>query len=276
MKPLPVYSLIKVIPRWTILQIDIIICLISIFLAYLLRFNFEFSHIEWPSFALAALLVVALKLVFFLITKTYAGIIKYTSVEDAKRIFYALTYSLLILLLADSIYYYSTQEYIIPVSILIIDYCVSMLSMAAFRILVKIIYFEWKNQQSSDSSEKVNIIIYGAGEAGVITKRTISQDKDNTMNVVAFLDDDPAKVKNTIDGVPIYQNTADNLSRLIRQKQVEVLIIAIQGISPERKKEIIDYCLAFGIQARSIPPVQKWINGELSIKQIKDVNIEDV
>jgi FlaA1/EpsC-like NDP-sugar epimerase len=224
----------------------------------------------------AALLVVALKLVFFLITKSFAGIIKYTSVEDAKRIFYALTYSLLMLLLADSVYYYYTQAYIIPVSILIIDYCVSMLSMAAFRILVKIIYFEWRNQQSSQSSEKVNILIYGAGEAGVITKRTISQDKDNTMNVVAFLDDDPAKVRNTIDGIPIYQNTAENLSRLIRQKQVEVLIIAIQGISPERKKEIIDNCLSFGIQARSIPPVQKWINGELSLKQIKDVNIEDV
>lgn len=276
MKSLPVYNLIKVVPRWTILQIDVLICIVSIFLAYLLRFNFEFALIDWKAFAFAAVLVVSSKIMFFLLTKSYAGIIKYTSIEDAKRIFFALSYTLLLLLLVDSIYYYSRQTYIIPVSILIIDYCVSMLSMAAFRILVKIIYFEWKNQQSSQSSEKVNLIIYGAGEAGVITKRTISQDKDNNMNVVAFLDDDPGKVKNTIDGIHIYQNTSENLSRLIRQKQVEVLIIAIQEISPVKKKEIIDNCLAFGIQARSIPPVQKWINGELSLKQIKEVNIEDV
>jgi FlaA1/EpsC-like NDP-sugar epimerase len=57
---------------------------------------------------------------------------------------------------------------------------------------------------------------------------------------------------------------------------VELLIIAIQQISPERKKVIIDQCLMHRVQVRNIPPVHKWINGELSIKQIKDVNIEDV
>jgi FlaA1/EpsC-like NDP-sugar epimerase len=249
-----------------------IICLVSLFLAFLLRFNFELDFIDLGIFLLTALLVLSVKLVFFLITQSFAGIIKYTSVVDAKRIFLALTYSFLILFLINSIYYYYNQSYFIPFSILIIDYCVSMLAMSAFRILVKIIYFEWKQQQN----ERVNVIIYGAGEAGVITKRTLSQDKDTNLNPVAFLDDDASKVRNTIDGIPIYQNTAENISRIIKQKRVEVLIIAIQEISPEKKKEIIDICLVLGIQVRSIPPVQKWINGELSLKQIKDVNIEDV
>ncbi len=147
-----------------------------------------------------------------------------------------------------------------------------MLGMGAFRILVKTIYLEWKNQQS----EKINVIIYGAGEAGVITKRTISQDKDTHLNVIAFVDDDTSKAGNRIDGVNILQNTPEVLHRLIKQKKVEILIIAIQEITPDRKKEIIDLCLAYNVQVRNIPPVHKWINGELSLKQIKDVNIEDV
>jgi FlaA1/EpsC-like NDP-sugar epimerase len=120
------------------------------------------------------------------------------------------------------------------------------------------------------------VVVYGAGEAGVITQRTISQDKDNHLHVVAFLDDDAGKANNTINGIPILQNTPENLQRLVKQKKVELLIIAIQQISPERKKIIIDQCLMHRVQVRNIPPVHKWINGELSIKQIKDVNIEDV
>jgi FlaA1/EpsC-like NDP-sugar epimerase len=274
MKPTALFNLIKYTPRWVIFQIDVLICIFSIFLAYLLRFNFELESIEFSDFSVALLLLISVKSVFFLITRSFAGIIKYTSIEDAKRIFQALSFSFLVVFLVNSLNYYINDAYIIPVSVLIIDYFVSMLSMCAIRILSKIMYFEWKNLHNIN--KKVNVIIYGAGEAGVITKKTISQDKDNNLNVVAFLDDDPGKVKNTIDGIHIYQNNHENLVKLIKLKKVEILIMAIQELSPEKKKEVIDTCLAFGIQARSIPPVQKWINGELSLKQIKDVNIEDV
>lgn len=272
MKNISLLHIIKIIPRWTILQIDILICVTTVLLSYLLIFNFQFDVIDWNEVLVVTLFIVATKTIFFLITQSFAGIIRYTSIEDAKRIFQALTLSMLIFVLVDSIYYYNYEAYFIPRSVLIIDYCVSMLFMSAFRILIKIIYFEWRVQQS----EKVNVIIYGAGEAGVITKKTISQDRENHLHVVGFIDDDPSKVRNTIDGIPIHLNTPDNLSKLIKQKKAEILIIAIQEIAPDKKKAIIDSCLAFGIQARSIPPVQKWINGELSLKQIKDVNIEDV
>jgi FlaA1/EpsC-like NDP-sugar epimerase len=266
------FSLIKAIPRWTILQIDILLCLASLLLSYLLRLNFEWEDVDWPDFLTALAAVICVKTIFFLITKSFSGIIKYTSVEDAKRIFLALTLSLGVFLLINLAYQYFLGRYFIPPSILIIDYCLSMLGMAAFRILIKIIYFEWRNQQV----EKINVVVYGAGEAGVITQRTISQDKDNHLHVVAFLDDDAGKVNNMINGIPILQNTPENLQRLVKGKKVELLIIAIQQISPERKKTIIDQCLMHRVQVRNIPPVHKWINGELSIKQIKDVNIEDV
>ncbi len=274
MKYLNLFNLIKVIPRWTVLQLDILLCGIALFLAHLLRFNFEWQEIDASSFLLAAGIVLITKTIFFLLTQSFAGIIRYTSVEDAKRIFLALTYSFGLILLINLGYQLSNpyRQYLIPFSIAIIDYFISMLFMGAFRVLIKIIYFEWKNQQS----EKINVVIYGAGEAGVITKKTISQDRDTHLHVVAFLDDDPSKTRNTIDGVPIFANTFENLQKIARTKQAEILIIAIQDITPERKKSIIDQCLTLNIQVRNIPPVHKWINGELSLKQIKDVNIEDV
>ncbi|MDJ1502132.1 nucleoside-diphosphate sugar epimerase/dehydratase [Xanthocytophaga agilis] len=274
MRYLNLFRLIKVIPRWTVLQLDLLLCSLALSLAYLLRFNFEWEQINFSEFWISLLVVVIVKAIFFLFTQSFAGIIRYTSIEDAKRIFLALTYSMLVVGAIDFAYRSSNiyGQYLIPVSILLIDYFFSMLFMGAFRILVKIIYFEWKNQQS----EKINVIIYGAGEAGVITKKTISQDKDTHLHVVAFLDDDSSKARNTIDGVPILPNTPENLLKIVKNKQAEILIIAIQDITPERKKHIIDQCLTLNVQVRNIPPVHKWINGELSLKQIKDVNIEDV
>lgn len=274
MRYLNLFNLIKVIPRWTVLQLDLLSCGFALFLAHLLRFNFDWYEINTSAFFIAFGIVIITKAIFFLITKSFAGIIRYTSVEDAKRIFLALTYSLAMIMAINFAYQFSHPygQYLIPVSILLIDYFFSMLFMGAFRILIKIIYFEWKNQQS----EKINVIIYGAGEAGVITKKTISQDRDTHLHVVAFLDDDPSKARNTIDGVPIYPNTSENLKKIAQGKQAEILIIAIQDITPERKKIIIDECLTLNMQVRNIPPVHKWINGELSLKQIKDVNIEDV
>lgn len=274
MRYLNLFRLIKVIPRWTVLQLDLLLCSLALSLAYLLRFNFEWEQINFSEFWISLLVVVIVKAIFFLVTQSFAGIIRYTSIEDAKRIFLALTYSMLVVGAIDFAYRSSNiyGQYLIPVSILLIDYFFSMLFMGAFRILVKIIYFEWKNQQS----EKINVIIYGAGEAGVITKKTISQDKDTHLHVVGFLDDDSSKARNTIDGVPILPNTPENLHKIVKTKQAEILIIAIQDINPERKKNIIDQCLTLNVQVRNIPPVHKWINGELSLKQIKDVNIEDV
>lgn len=265
------FKLLQKLPRWMVFQIDILIVVLSIIFAYYLRFNFKVSAELWGNMAYVVPIVVGIKVILFYVTKSYAGIIRYTSVIDAKRIFEALTYAMLIFLLINIIYSYNTGEgYFIPISILLIDYFVSMLFMTAFRILVKIVYYEWKHFDA----KRINVVIYGAGEAGVITRKTLYQDVGTNYNVVAFVDDDPAKEKKTLDGVEIKHSS--KLESIINDKSAEMLILSIQNIDPVRKRELIEKCLSFGIQVRNVPPVDKWINGELSFGQIKDVKIEDV
>ncbi|HEY8402319.1 MAG TPA: nucleoside-diphosphate sugar epimerase/dehydratase [Cytophagaceae bacterium] len=265
-------NFINKIPRWTVLQIDILVCTLSLVLAYELRFNFEIPAEYWGYLKLALPLIIFVKIIFFFYTKSYAGIIRFTSVEDAKKIVLSLTGSLITILSIDVIYSLTVDNptNFIPVSVLLIDYCFSMLFMGAFRVVAKIMYYESR----AENNTKINVIIYGAGDAGLITKKTLNQDAGINYNVVAFIDDSPAKSKNTVDGVVIYP--PKKLADLVVKKKVELLIIAIQNISPERKKEIIDACLTLGVRVRTIPPVERWINGELSYKQIKEVKIEDV
>lgn len=259
------------ISRWTVLQIDIYLCIISVLLSFFLRFNFNIPIEAWDLLPFTISSTLSIKLILFYRYKPYAGIIRYTSIEDAKKIFKALTISFGILVVFNLVIFYVTGILLSHFSVLVMDYFITMLLMAAFRIVAKISYFEYRLQ----NSKRINVIIFGAGEVGMMTKRTLTQYSGSSYNVVAFVDDDPKKSKNMIEGVQIYY-TNGNFAEFIKEKMAEEVVIAAAYITPKRKQEIVDVCLAQGIKVRTIPPVEKWINGEFTVSQIKELRIEDI
>ena len=62
----------------------------------------------------------------------------------------------------------------------------------------------------------------------------------------------------------------------ILKGNIQQVIISIQNFSVEAKRKVIETCLEHNVKVLTIPPVNKWINGELNIKQIKNVKIEDL
>jgi FlaA1/EpsC-like NDP-sugar epimerase len=142
--------------------------------------------------------------------------------------------------------------------------------MISSRLAIKAIYFENKNPEK----EKTHVIIYGAGESGIITKRTLDRDAAVRYKVVGFIDDDEKKKGRSLEGVFIF--SSDKLHELITENQVESVILSIQNLSPAKKNSIIDECLKYGVRVLNVPPVAKWINGELSFNQIKSINIEEL
>lgn len=263
--------IIKSVPRWFVLLLDLFMIAVSLLIAFLLRFNFSLGAHHWHDLKQCIFPFLGLYGFFFYVFRTYSGILKFTSVQDVKRIVKSSTSVLLIALAFNISLELAGQKSWIPNSILLIQFLSGVVFMSAFRIMVRIIYFE----MSQNGREKMNVIIYGAGQAGEIANRTINQDQGTNYKVVAFVDDNPAKAKNTIDGVRIYHSDA-HLAKLIKEKKVEILIIAIQNISLKRRSEIVETCLSYGVQVRTVPPVYKWINGELSFNQMKDVSIDEV
>ncbi|HOT89820.1 MAG TPA: nucleoside-diphosphate sugar epimerase/dehydratase, partial [Bacteroidales bacterium] len=117
-------------------------------------------------------------------------------------------------------------------------------------------------------------IIYGAGESGIITKRALDRDAGMKYKVIAFIDDDPKKTVMTMEGMPIYNS--DKLENLLKTKTIAHVIISIQKLHSLKKKEISELCLQYNTKVLVVPPVNKWINGALSFKQIKKINIDDL
>lgn len=260
------------LPRWSILIIDTIICAFSLTLAVLLRFNYnEIPAEDLKNLPADYFVVLVLRFLSFFISKTYKGVVRYTSSKDATRIFKIVLLGSLIIFVSNVVYYFVwNHTFYIPNSLIIIDALCTLFFMISSRLGIKALYLETKNP----TNQRVNVIIFGAGEAGVITKRTLDQDAAIKYKVVAFVDDDEKKRGRSLEGVFIY--TTDKLAQLISENKAEIVIISIQNIGAAKKNEVTDICLNNNVKVLNVPPATKWINGELSFNQLKTINIEDL
>lgn len=257
-------------PRWIIFIIDILICVFSIFLAYLLRFNFQIPEMDKREMPLVIGCILTIRIITFLIGKTYASIIRYTSSKDAQRIFMVISIGSLLLGLTDIFTYIINGRIIIPSSIIIIDFISTVFLLVASRTLVKVLYYELKNPRR----EKTKVIVYGAGEAGVITLRTLDKDAGAKYKVVAFIDDDKKKKGKKIEGVKIYHT--DELDQLLSESEITFIIISTTHIPSSKKQALVEKCLNYNTRVLNVPPISSWINGQLSFKQIKKIKIEEL
>jgi FlaA1/EpsC-like NDP-sugar epimerase len=258
------------LPRWVIVLIDLSVVAISLGLAFLLRFNFNFTIIG----SFQPLVTIPIALIFALIstllTKSYAGIVRYTGIQDAVRILLTEVLSLFLLVLANLVYFYNIGRNLIPYSVIFTSFFVSSLLLYQYRLVVKSVFAFYK----SEVARKVPVVIFGAGLSGVLTKQAIDSDLSGRYRVVAFMDDNSAKNNKVINGTRIY--SSDKLGALSADFGVRELIISIKDLSYDRKNEIVDEALKYHLKIRNVPPAEKWVRGELDIKQIKEVNIEDL
>lgn len=259
------------IPRWIIFLVDIVICIVSLSIAYLVRFNFQVPAHEVDLALGVFWLFVLVRASTLFFGKVHKGIIRYTGSEDARRIFFTVSLGTGIFFLFNLLrFQFLDGQYFLPRSVLIIDYLVSLFILIGARIAVKFIYFEMKHQ----GRDKLNVIIYGAGEAGLIAKRTLDRDMGTRSKVMAFVDDERSKAGKRLEGVRI-----DHTSKLAEHLSgggIDQVIISIKDPDPEQKRAVIKSCLEHNVQVLTIPPPSRWIKGELSFNQIRNVRIEDL
>ena len=263
------------ISRWIILLMDVGIVFISFLMAYLIRFNFNYIEIDPYEVRIHALTITSIYLISFLITSSYSGILRHTGISDVIRILKSGVISLSVLIVinlaigfngAGSIFYVSY-------SILILHFLLSIFWLVGTRVFIKLAYLELTKQYATES---IPVIIYGAGSAGLLTKNALVKDRSARYNIVAFIDDNPSKISKRIEGVPVLNQYRALRGSYINRHEIKQLIIAIDGITPVKKKKIIEAGLDLNLDVKVIPPIGNWINGQLSSKQLRRVKIEEL
>jgi FlaA1/EpsC-like NDP-sugar epimerase len=260
----------SITPRWLVFTIDIIICLFSIVFAYYLRFNFVVPLNEIHAFVYVIPIVLGVRSLSFLIARTYAGMVRHTSTRDIQRLVLVTTLSSAVLVILNIINLKIQGRYLLPMSVIIIDYFTISFILSFSRLLVKTVFLEYNNPKRRSTS----VGIYGTGELALITKKTLDRDTESRTRVVAFFDHSTKITGNKIEGISVYELNV--LRETLEKLDINTLIIAQIELPVKTKQQILDVCVELQIQVKTVPEISTWINGELSLKQIKNFRIEDL
>lgn len=266
---------IKNTPRFLVVIIDLIISIVALGLAYLMRFDLKADEAlirqEWKILSKSIFLYFIIKISIYLVFKVHRRVVRHTSTVDLKILFYSNFVATLVFLVFGMVRYQFYDGYFLfPTTVLILEFFFSFTLMIAFRFAVKLIYLE---SIKTHKTEKV-ILIYGAGISGLVTKRTIEKDTLIDYKIIGFIDDNKKLSGNILEGLKIYHTS--KLQRLIKDGNIDLIILAIQDPNEENQKYVVDVCFENNIEIHKVPSTKSWINGEFSVKQIKAIKIEDL
>ena len=271
LKKILLKSLSKHASKWLVLCIDLALISFCFVLTYYIRYiDLSFSY---PILLSQLPIVILVALFSFLLIGSYKGIIRHTGTKDVFNVFSGVSiFSIIItfLVVANKLYDIS-DILIIPRSILLIHYLLSIFVLILSRYFFKVFY----ETISSELKSVTNILIYGAGDSGIITYGTINRERNNNYDILGFIDDDPNKINKKIDRIKIYDSSKID-ENFIEKNNIEEVIISIQNIKSNKLLEITDNLLKLGVKVKIVPPVSKWIEGDLQVNQIKQINIDDL
>ncbi|GGX26983.1 polysaccharide biosynthesis protein [Aquimarina muelleri] len=259
--------------KWLILFIDVLITIFNFLLAYIIRFgiglNFESTNLVYQLPIVAVLATLS-----FLLIGSYKGVVRHTGMRDAYNLFLAVTVliSLTGFLMASSRLSLIPELLNIPVSIISIHYLLNIITLTTSRLIFKYCYYYIKSQIGETS----RVLIYGAGDSGLITLAAITNDSNrSSLSVVGFVDDNSQKIGKTINGIKVYASISID-KKFIIKNNIKEIVVSIPHISKKRLSEISDNLLKLPVTVKIVPAVNDWIDGKLNVSQIKEIQIEDL
>tara|TARA_B110000238_G_scaffold100027_1_gene108926 strand:+ start:6430 stop:8307 length:1878 start_codon:yes stop_codon:yes gene_type:complete len=259
----------KFTSRWIVLSIDVYLTVLSFILANLIGCDLEYNF--KAIYILPIILIVSL--FCFLITGSYKGVIRHTGLKDALNVFFTLSFVSIILGILNfiNVYILSTTYFEISFAIIIIHFLLSVIILIFSRFIYKKIY----NRIYSNLKPTSNILIYGAGDSGLITYYALNENKYNRSKIVGFIDDQESKIGKKINQVLIYSPNQITES-FITKHEINEVIVSIQNISSSKLLILVEKLISKSIKLKIVPPFNNWIDGNLKVGQIKEVKVEDL
>ncbi len=255
---------------------DVFLIVISLYLSFLVRFDFNFPIKYFKNYFLLSLpFFVFIKLLFLYFFGLYTIVWRYVSLREFINILKAI--SLSELLLFCLIKYFLPRVYLFigyPRSVFLVDLYISILSISGIRI-AKRIYLEFLCSTYHKGNAKKTLII-GAGNVGEMVVRDLKRQNFKNYHPYGFLDDDPLKKKTLIHGVPVLGNIND-LGYIVKQYGIEAIIIAITNINYQKLRNIYQKAKESGVnEIKIVPSIYAYTEPKVEPLRLEDIKIEDL
>ncbi|MBW6508321.1 MAG: polysaccharide biosynthesis protein [Desulfuromonadales bacterium] len=254
-----------------------LIIMASLLLAYTVRFDLTIPSLYHGRIAELIPAVVVIKLTTFWFFGAFRGWWRYVSMPDLVQIVKAnLLGSLIFVVYAVLVY----RLNLIPRSVLVLDGIFCFLMVGGVRFATRIIresYRPWRQAKNSDQTkhQTKQVLVVGAGDAGQMIVREIRQNQELNIDLVGFVDDDPAKRYAHFQGLKVLGNQGD-LEHLLGRHLIDEIIIAIPSATGREIRSIVNRCQKYQCQFKVLPGVGELIDGRVTVQQIRQIDLNDL
>ncbi len=244
----------------------------SLWAAFVLRFDFRIPETYLSRFYSLLPAVLLIKLGVFGWFGLLRGWWRYVSMADLVVIVKAnLIGSLLVLLYGFLVF----RGGDIPRTVLILDWIFCFMFMGGVRFVTRAFREHYLPMPSRNRLPRKRILVVGAGDAGQMIAREIRTNPALHLEMVGFVDDDSHKRKQKFQGFPVLGKIR-RVGRICQEKGVDEIVIAIPSASGGELRRIVQLCRDTGVICKTLPSVGQMIHGQVSIQQVKDVELDDL
>ena len=204
--------------------------------------------------------------------KLYKSLWQYASISELLNVLKACVIGGLILfLIINPILHINFDVILMPVYILLLVFFIGGIRFA-YRVVRRDRRF---TLQLQPKSKWKNVLIVGGGDAGSTVIRELQINEDVKLRPVGVIDDDKSKQGRTLHGVDVV-GTRHDIVRVVEEKNVDEILVSIPSMNGKEMKQILDICQKTPCKLKTMPGLYQLINGEVDIRKIRDVEIEDL
>jgi FlaA1/EpsC-like NDP-sugar epimerase len=256
---------------------DLILIIVSALGSYALRLEINADFFRY--YIQGALWLVGLALVIKPVVYYFFGLYRriwmYASVNELKLIASAVTVaSGLVSFVMVGMFILHLFGPGLPRTVLAIDWILSLIFVGGLRFLIRMLA-ENQAVNGAHGGRAKQVLVIGAGDAGALVVREMQRSNMLNLSPIGFLDDDPAKQKHQIYGVPVI-GSLDNLAQVLDTHPVDEVIIAIPTAPGRVVRLVSDVCRLKGIPFRTMPGIYELIGGKVSVNRLREVDITDL
>jgi FlaA1/EpsC-like NDP-sugar epimerase len=262
------------LPRWIIFAIDVFIVFVASVITYLIIYSLTGLNYNYFGMATRYGLIILINAIFFLIYRTYSGIIRHSTFIDGVKLLVSTTTSYIFLLIINFSCKLFFDKTIFVTTGLFISYVISFLLLFLFRILIKYIFEKYMHVE--DKKKLINAVIYGSDANAISVANALKTETPSRFKLRGFIDKfNQNKTSKSILNLPII-NQNKKIYVILRSLKADALIIAEKSLSKEETIAIVEECLEYNFKVFTVPLITDWEDEKQISNKVKSFEIEDL
>ena len=265
-------------PRWMVLILDVVLCLVAYILASKLEFHyyyFQFTSIELYKLT-NIILTLGLQIVWFWVFHTYSGIVRYSTFVDITKLLSAIIVNVLTLLVINYFESLFGGDGMLLRLAIVLYGAFAFLLLMFLRVSVKTLYDVFV----VNLGRPISIVVYGTKSAGISIAKMIRSESNSRYRVVGFVDNGNNQDKQ-IFGLPIYSTANSKLLTILEKKQVQAVVVSPLKLKGGEVSNELNMFVDAGLQLLMIPKLTNYKEGdemgEFNVERnLRKIQIEDL